>query len=87
MGGLKVTSRGFYFMAEALYSMGVKMMFVLEGGYHLDILAEGSCAIVNAVTKQDLPVDSGEGEANEVGKSAIEATINAISKYWKIKQN
>jgi acetoin utilization deacetylase AcuC-like enzyme len=92
LGGMKVTPQGFGMLARVLMDIadeccGGKFAGVLEGGYHLGGLTEGSKAVLDEmcgatrVTEADLRRQ--EGEADVSINRTIESVIGQIKPYWK----
>jgi acetoin utilization deacetylase AcuC-like enzyme len=83
IGGMQVTERGFAAMCSALKElMGGKLVLLLEGGYHLDALAESvhACVEVLAGARRDTFPNTGVQPATV---EALAETIAPQQKFWK----
>ena len=83
IGGMQLTERGFAAMCSALkQAMGGKLVLLLEGGYHLEALAQSvhACVEVLAGARTESFPSSG------VQPSTVEALVESIDpqkKHWK----
>ena len=86
LGGMLVTKAGFSFMTSILqkianlYAEG-RILFILEGGYNLQGLEEGSKKILLQISENCEP-DSVCSEASEVLKKEINPVIETHKNYW-----
>ncbi|MCX8173181.1 MAG: histone deacetylase [Thermoplasmata archaeon] len=81
--GLEVSTKGYLEMLKSLFKY--KTMFLLEGGYDLDALADVFCALVSAREGRDYTIrypDSVDSEGR--GRERIDAAKKLFSNYWKL---
>ena len=82
IGGLRVTERGFAAMCSALKKqLNGKLVLLLEGGYHLDALAQSvhACVEVLAGARSDSFPDGVRPDT----VAAIAESKQQLKKYWK----
>ena len=81
IGGLQVTERGFAAMCSALKQQNGKLVLLLEGGYHLDALAQSVHACVEVLAgarTESFP----EGVRPDT-VAAIAESKHQLKPYWK----
>ncbi len=82
LGGMLLDGRGFAAMTDRLISLaersaaGGKIMLVLEGGYHLQALAEGISAVVDRL--EDLAYQEPTGSASELARRLAQEARKAF---------
>ncbi len=82
IGGLNVTERGFAAMCSALKrQMNGKLVLLLEGGYHLEALAQSVHACVEVLA--GARADSFSGGVRPDTLTAIAESKEALKGYWK----
>ncbi|MBP1724695.1 MAG: histone deacetylase family protein [Deltaproteobacteria bacterium] len=93
LGGMQVTPRGFANLAKIVLEFAQetckgRVLFVLEGGYHLEGLRDSAREVLKTMRGEVL----GEGRDREIGKQADHRLIDPVIKkikeaqrpYWKI---
>jgi acetoin utilization deacetylase AcuC-like enzyme len=91
IGGLTLTSNGYIDLcaraaAFARERTGRPALFVLEGGYHLEALAETVAGLSRRL--QGAPTQTVLNDAHdttEVGRAAVERALAVQSKYWGLE--
>ena len=82
LGGMKVTERGYAAMCTALKRLhGGKLVLLLEGGYHLQALADSVHACVEVMTgarSESFP----DGVRSDTAEALGEA-LAQLKPYWK----
>ncbi|MEM4309159.1 MAG: histone deacetylase [Thermoplasmata archaeon] len=81
--GLEVSTKGYIEMLKAMFRY--KAMFLLEGGYDLDALADVFCALVSAGKGKEYAIkytDSIDTDCR--GRERIDAAKKLFSNYWKL---
>jgi len=86
LGGMLVTKAGFSFMTSILQKIAVKyaggrILFILEGGYNLQGLKEGSKEILLHISGNREQV-SLSTEASEITKKELKPVIEIHKKFW-----
>lgn len=86
LGGMLVTKAGFSFMTSILLkiadqSAGGRILFILEGGYNLQGLKEGSKEILLQISGTSEQV-SLSTEASEITKKELKPVIEIHKKFW-----
>ncbi len=82
IGGMQLSERGFAAMTSALKAaMGGKLVLLLEGGYHLDALAQSVHACVEVLA--GARTDSFPPGARPDTVEALAECIAPQAKYWK----
>lgn len=81
--GLEVSTKGYLEILRALFKY--KTVFLLEGGYSLEALADVFCALVGAKEGKDYKIRYSESSDNACsGRERIESAKKLFSKYWKL---
>lgn len=81
--GLEVSTKGYLEMLKALFKY--KTMFLLEGGYDLDALADVFCALVSEIMGREYTIKYTDSiDVDCRGRERIEAAKKLLSKYWKL---
>lgn len=94
LGGMEVTSAGFSRMARMLMDLAAeccpgRLVFTLEGGYNLDALAAGVCAVLGTLAGAEPAPAAGSARAWSGGgpgeeAAAVIAAIHAqLGPFWK----
>ena len=91
IGGMKVTAEGFGRMARSLIGLAEELcdgriVFVLEGGYHLEGLGDSVKWVLDALLDAEAArrlADTGEPPSAE-GRLAIDRTRQALAEHWKL---
>ncbi len=86
LGGMKLTERGFAAMASTMKSLaeahcGGKLVMLLEGGYHLDALAQSvhACAeVLSGGRTEALPT----GDVSRDTREALNESRQMLKKFW-----
>ncbi|MDY6825773.1 MAG: histone deacetylase [Bacillota bacterium] len=91
LAGMLVTHQGFYRMTEALADLserycGGKVMFCLEGGYHLDGQAGAVLQVLNALGRWELEIteESEEREPRDDLLQHLQGILHVQNKYWDL---
>lgn len=88
LGGMKVTAEGFGRMAQALLALADeccdgKVVFVLEGGYHLEGLVDSVRVVLDALLEGG-PAGDRSGPPSPEGSAAIDRAKRIHGEFWKL---
>ncbi len=88
LGSMRVTETGFGSMAQSLMKLAEKhcqgrILFTLEGGYHLDGQAKGVKSVLNALTGPSLPPQD-KGPASGTTERILDHVRTTQRPFWKL---
>lgn len=84
IGGLRVTERGFAAMCSALKTqLKGKLVLLLEGGYHLEALAQSVHACVEVLAGVRTETFAGEVRSDTV--TALGESTGQLKKFWALR--
>ena len=84
IGGLQVTERGFAAMGSALHRLtGGKLVLLLEGGYHLDALAQSVHACIEVLAGKRSDEFPSDGVSAETA-AALAESASQLKPFWRL---
>ena len=92
LSGMLLTAEGFAALTRGLVAVadefaGGRIVHVLEGGYDLNGLADGVCAVLSVLAGVEIDSDPGEAQSNQprpVATGAASAAWSQHSEFWSM---
>ena len=86
LGGMGVTQDGYSAMTKVLLDMAKKhcngkLVFVLEGGYNIEAIAEAAACVMEVMLGKD--VDTDAGPVSKRYRDFLDRTKLTLAPYWK----
>ncbi len=86
---MRVSSRGFGLLTSMLIeaareSCPGRLAFVLEGGYDLRALQEGTASVLTALVKGEQARPVIDGPMNAETALALDSALSALGSFWKL---